>query len=207
MKLQISFDSMLLEESIEKATLIAQYADIIEVGTLPILKHGSKAVERFREAFPQATILADTKIIDRGRDIVSLFAQAGADWISVMAGTHKEVIHGVCSKAHDMGKKVMLDMLDTNSAGQKALEAQSLGIDAIMFHQMHAQADSALFLEEWSMIQGNTNLPIFISSKTGKDLDQITSLNPYALVIGNPITTASDFVIQAQFFYEICKNK
>ena len=207
MKLQISFDSMLLEESIEKARQIVQYADIIEVGTLPILKHGSKAVQQFREAFPQSVIFADTKIVDRGRDVASLFVQAGADWVSVMAGTSKEVIQGVCAKAHDMGKKVMLDMLDTNSAGQKALEAKSLGIDAIMFHQLYNQNDSALFLEEWSMIQGNTNVPIFISSKTGLDLEQITSLNPYALVIGNPITEATNLVGQAQFFYDICKNK
>ena len=213
MKLQISFDSLSLQDDIEIAKKIVHFADILEIGTLPILKYGAAAIEQFRAAFPQAVLFADTKIIDKGRDIASLFAQAGADWISVMAGTHKDVITGVCSKAHDMGKKVMLDMLDASSPGQKALEAKNLGVDAIMFHQCFTDNDSALFLEEWSMVQGNSSLPIFISVKAFSDssssnnsIDTLKSLRPYALVIGSPITDAIDSISQAQFFHDVCKK-
>lgn len=207
MKLQISFDALTLEENLEVAKKVAQFADILEIGTLPILKQGTKAVEEFRTAFPKHILFADTKIVDRGRDVASLFAQAGADWVSVMGGTSKEVIHGVCAKAHDMGKKVMLDILDANSPGQAALESKTLGVDAIMFHQPFDKGESILFLEEWTMVRGNTNLPIFVSAKIGREtIDQIVSLKPDGIVIGRAITHNEDPTAEAQFFRDKCKG-
>lgn len=207
MKLQISFDDIQLEQTIEKAREVAQFADILEVGTLPILKWGSRAVEVFREAFPDKIIFADTKIVDRGRDVVSIFAQAGADWVSVMAGTNKEVIHSVCAKAHDMGKKVMLDILDANSPGQAALEAKSLGVDAIMFYQAYDKDETVLFLEKWTMIRGNSDLPIHISARVTRDtIDQIIALKPEGVVVDKAILENENILAEAQFFHEKCKK-
>ncbi len=207
MKLQISFDETQLDQNIEEARIIAQYADILEIGTLPILKWGAKAVEIFRAEFPEKILLADSKIVDRGRDAASIFAQAGADWITVMAGTNKEVIHAVCSKAHDMGKKVMLDVLDANSPGQAALEAKSLGIDSIMFHQPYDKNETILFLEKWTMVRGNTDLPIFVSAKIDRDnIDHIVALKPDGIIIGKAILDSKDPASEAQFFYEKCNK-
>ena len=35
-------------------------------------------------------ILADVKIVDRAKDAVTVFSNAGADWITVMAGASKD---------------------------------------------------------------------------------------------------------------------
>lgn len=207
MKLQISFDALDLDHSLKVAQLVAPLADIIEIGTLPLLKHGVRIIEIFREQFPNKIIFADTKIVGKGREIVGLYGAAGADWVSVMAGTNKETIQNVCTKAHDMGKKVMLDLLDAGSPGQAALDAKSFGVDAIMFHQPYDKNNQTLiFVEDWNMLKGNTNLPIFISSKITRDnIDQMVSLNPDGIVLGKTIVDNADPLAEAQFFYDKCK--
>ncbi len=209
MKFQVSFDGLDNDRNLYIAEQIGQYADIIEIGSLPIFKYGIECIKQFRTNFPKHNLFADTKIVDRGRDVTSLFSQAGADWISVMAGTNTQVIHGVCSKAHDLGKRVYLDLLDAKSPGQIVVEAKSLGIDAILFHQPSEKYNtlSISFAEQWEMVKGNTELPIFISSAvTRESIDFILTLNPDGLIVGSAITESDDPVVEARFFYEKCKG-
>jgi 3-hexulose-6-phosphate synthase len=207
MKFQISFDSLDIEHNLQIAEQVAEYADVLEIGSLPLFKHGITVVEAFRERFPEKVIFADTKIIDRGRDVASLYSQAGADWISVMAGTSREVVHGACSKAHDLGKKVMLDLIDAGSPGQEALEAKSLGVDALLFHQSYDEGESLSFLEKWEMVRGNSDLPIFISAKINRDtINQILEIKPDGIVIGKAICESNDPTAEAQFFYDKIKK-
>lgn len=207
MKLQISFDALDLDHSLKVAHQVAPLVDIIEIGTLPLLQHGVRIVEIFREQFPNKILFADTKIVAKGREIVGIFGQAGADWVSVMAGTNKETIQNVCTKAHDMGKKVMLDLLDAGSPGQAALDAKSFGVDAIMFHQPYDKnSQTLIFVEDWNMLKGNTNLPIFISSKIDRNnIDQMIALNPDGIVLGKTIVEHQDPLAEAQFFHNKCK--
>ncbi len=209
MKIQISFDGLDNDRNVYIAQQVGQYADIIEIGSLPIFKYGIECIKDFRNALPKQDLFADTKIVDRGRDVTSLFSQAGADWVSVMAGTHSQIIHGVCSKAHDLGKKVYLDLLDAKAPGQIVVEAKSLGVDAILFHQPHekAHAISVSFAEQWEMVKGNTDLPIIISSSvTRETIDFMLTLNPDGLIISSAITESNDPIIEARFFYEKCKG-
>ena len=204
MKLQISFDMTNLEQAIAIAQDVAPFADIIEIGTLLVYTHGLRAVEAFREALPQQTLLIDTKIVDRGKDVVTLFAKAGADWVTVMAGTNKNVIHSACSTAHDLKIKVMLDLLDAESVGQSALEAENLGADALLFHESHEDA-TVTFLDKWEMIQGNTELPIFVSNHIKREsIERILSVKPHGIVIGRSVTSASNPAQEAAFFRAAC---
>jgi 3-hexulose-6-phosphate synthase len=200
MKLQIAFDLTDLDQAIAIAEAVETSADIIEVGSLLIYKHGVLAIQRFKERFPQKVILADTKIVDRSKDAVTLFAQSGADWITVMAGANKNVIHTACTIAHALGKKVMLDLIDSSSLGQSALEAKSLGADALMFHKP-LEDDPLVFLDRWDMVKGNTQLPVFISTALSREsLPEILSINPAGLVLGPTITQSQDPQQEAAYF-------
>jgi 3-hexulose-6-phosphate synthase len=204
MKLQISFDLIDLDKAIAISSKVAQYADIIEVGTILIYHHGTDAVKRFKEAFPDKIILADTKIVDRGKEVVDLFAQAGADWITVMAGTSANVIHATTTAAHNVNIKVMLDLIDSDSVGQSALEAKNIGADALLFHQPYSEADSLVFLDKWDLIKGNSNLPIFVSAKINREnVDKIVALGPDAIIVGLAITDAEDSAQEAQYFADL----
>jgi 3-hexulose-6-phosphate synthase len=204
MKLQIAFDMTDLDKAISIAAAVASYASIIEIGSLLLLKHGVQSITAFRQAFPEKTLLADAKIVDRGKHVVNMLVQAGADWVTVMAGTSKDVIHSVSSTAHELNKSVMLDLIDACSLGQSALEAKSLGINALLFHQPYEHKEEPLAIaDKWEMVRGNTKLPIFISGKITKEsIEKIKQLNPDGLVLGRIITDAQDPVKEAQFFYD-----
>ncbi len=203
MKLQIAFDLTDLDKAVAIAVNVAPYASVLEVGSLLIYQHGVKAIEKFRETFPDKIILADIKIVDRGKQAVTTIVQAGADWVTVMAGTSKDVIHSVCTTAHDLNKSVMLDLLDACSLGQSALEAKSLGVNALLFHKPY-EDDSLLFLDKWEMVKGNTTLPIFIAGRITRELvDKIKTINPDGIIIGKAITEASNPAEEAKFFHDM----
>jgi len=208
MKLQISFDLTDLDKALSIATQVADYVDVFEVGTLLIFKHGTKAIESFQQEFSQKIILADTKIADRGKDTINLIAGAGADWMTVLAGTSNDVIHSVCTAAQEIKKKVMVDLIDAKTLGQSALEAKNLGASALLFHQPHDEKESRTFLDNWEMVRGNTQLPIYVSGKIKRDtVDQFIVLRPAGLVIGKSIIEAQNPREEAQFFYELCNKE
>lgn len=207
MKLQISFDMYDLEKALEIAAQVADHADILEVGTLLLHAHGLKAIEQFKAKFHKKIILVDSKIVDRGKEAVTQLADAGADWVTVMAGTSTDVIHASCSAADKLGVKVMLDLMDSASLGQSALEAKNLGVSALLFHQPQDEQESLTFLDKWDMIKGNTNLPIHVSAKIKREtVQEIISLKPDALVIGKSIIEAGNPAVEAQYFYDLCQK-
>ena len=208
MRLQVSFDSHDLEKALTIAEQIKNYTDIFEVGTILIYKHGTKAIERFKTAFPQKTILADCKIADRGKEAVAQFASAGADWVTVMSGTGKDVIHAACSAAENSNVKVMLDLLDACSLGQSALDAKNLGASALLFHQPHDEQDALNFLDKWDMVKGNSTLPIYVSAKIKRDtIEAILNVHPDGLIIGRSIVEAENPAQEAQYFYELLSKQ
>jgi len=206
MKLQIAFNSANLEQDLEIAQKIAHLADRIEIGPILLSKYGLLAIEKFRAALPNCRLVANSKIIEFGHDLTRLNLEAGADWVTVLAGANKNVIHTTCTIAHQMGKKVLMDLIDARSRGQSALEAKSYGIDAIMFHQPHDDYDEVALTDEWDMVKGNTDLPIFISAQiTRATLQAALNLVPYGISIGKAITQAEDPLTEAEYFHQMLK--
>jgi 3-hexulose-6-phosphate synthase len=194
-----------LDKALDIATQVAPFTHIFEVGTLLIYAHGAQAIKRFKLQFPNKPILADTKLVDRGKDAATIFAHAGADWITVMAGTSKNVIYSICTTAHNLNMKVMLDLLDACSIAQSALEAKNLGIDALLFHQPSDDKELFVLADQWEMIKGNTTLPIFISAKIKREtIDDILNIGPDGIIVGKSIIDAEDPQKEAQFFFELC---
>ena len=207
MKLQIAFDTIDLDRAISLAHEIESQTDIFEIGTLLIYKYGELAVRKFREEFPQKTLFADAKIVDRSKDAVTLFAQAGADWITVMSGINKGVIHTACTIAHTLGKKIMLDLSDASSLGQSALEAKSLGVDALLFHKPAAHDEQITFLDRWEMVKGNTQLPIFIGGAlTATTINETLSLGAEGLVINSTVIDLENATEHINTFANLVKQ-
>ena len=207
MKLQISFDSIDLEQAIKVASKVKEYADILEVGALLIQKYGISAVEKFRKNFPEKELFADLRIIDQGKQSVELAVLAKANWVSVMSGTNKKAIFTACNTARNYNQKIMLDLIDSPSLGQSALEAESLGVDALLMHGSFDAEDPLEFLDNWDMVKGNTSLPIFISSQITKDnINSIINLQPEGLIIGSAITEAENPRAEAKMFYDLINS-
>jgi 3-hexulose-6-phosphate synthase len=204
MKLIISFDITDLQSALTIAKQVAPFCDIIEIGTILFYKYGVEAINEFKKALPATPLLADSKIIDRGRSVADVLAQAGAEWMTVMAGTSNSVIHAVCSAAHSKNSKVVLDLLDAPSLGQSAMEAQNLGVDALLFHPPHDENNGRIFLDQWDMVSGNTRLPLFVSAKINRDnVNEVMKIKPAAMIIGTSIVTAANPAKEAEYFYKL----
>ncbi len=208
MKLQVSFDITNLEKALEIAKKIVPFIDIFEIGSILIHKHGIEAITKFKKEFPKITLLADIKIVDRAKQEVALFSNAGVNWITVMAGSGSSVIHSACIEAKKQGLKVMLDLLDAESLGQSAMEAKNLGVDALLFHQPFDQEGQQVLLDKWDMVKGNTTLPIFVSAKINRNnISQILELYPDGIIIGKSIVDADDPAKEAEFFAQLIRKK
>lgn len=207
MLLQISFDIPDLEKAISIARQVHEFADILEVGTPLIYAHGTHAIKRFTEEFPKKQILADSKIVDRGKESAELLRNTDCHWITVMAGTSKSVIHATASSARASTTKVMLDLIDSPEYGQSALEAKNLGVDAILLHESYDGDQTLTFLDRWDMIRGNTELPIFIAARVSRlNFDDIMRLNPDGIIIGKAIIESQNPRQEAEFFYNAIKR-
>jgi 3-hexulose-6-phosphate synthase len=190
MKLQIVFDQQDLETALTTAHEVAEHADILEVGTPLLLKYGVEAVKTFSQSFKDKHISVDSKIVDYATQAVNIFADTGAAWLTVLAGSPKETIRTVCTVAHNQNKKIMIDLTDASSLGQSALEAQSLGADGLVFRQQYDDTNKLEYIENWELVRGNTKLPLFISAQTTVKggIEALINLKPQGIIIGAPIT-------------------
>jgi len=207
MKLQVAFDIADLDEALKLALQIEPFVNIVEIGSLLIYRYGVHAIAEFRIALPKVMLLADVKIADRPKEAVLLCTEAGADWVTVLAGANQKVIRAACAAAHAAGKKIMLDLIDANSLGQSAMEAQALGVDALLFHTpIDVKQSGGTLIESWDMVRGNTNLPIYFSGSINREtVYDIIALQPSALVVGKGITHAENPREEARFYYELVK--
>jgi|SaaInlLV_10m_DNA_2_1039722.scaffolds.fasta_scaffold00141_30 3-hexulose-6-phosphate synthase len=204
MKLQISYDFTDLSTALEVAKKTAPFANILEIGTPLLYAHGLDAIKEFKKEFPNKKIFADTKLVDRVGEIIPLVSSAGADYISVLAGTSNKVIQKVTSIAHHHNLKTVLDLIDTITPNQSARNAKDLDIDVLFFHPPYDDGDKTVeTLDEWENIRGNTTLPIFVSGKINKEtIEKVLILKPDGIIIGEAITKASDPAEAAKFFRE-----
>lgn len=204
MKLQISFDVTDLDKAIEIAEKTVNQCDIFEISTILLYKYGIQAVTRFRSTFPNKPLIVDTKLVDTSKPIIPLIAQAGANWITILAGSTQETIHSLCKEASKNNLKVLLDLVDSSYKGQSAMEAKNLGADALLFYQPYSAATSLTFIDTWEMVKGNASLPISISAEINREnVNRILLLKPQTLIIGKSITQAADPAQEAQFYYDL----
>lgn len=206
MKLQIAFDLTDLDKALNIAKSVEKYCDFFEIGTLLLFKHGEKSITEFKKEFPNKPLFVDAKIVDRSSELINFLAQAGADWITILAGAGRSTIHSACSLAHNLGKKVMLDLADASSPGQAALEAKSLGVDALLYHK--SQDEEIEFIDRWEMIKGNTSLPVFISSNLTRDnIAEFLTVGASTVIVSSSITKAANPEEEAAYYSSVIKQQ
>ena len=134
MKLQVAFDDITGKRSLEILKGCHEQIDIIEAGTLLIIKEGLSPLAEMRKRFPDATILADPKIMDAPEKIAKSCFEAGADIVTVMSVAGNNVISKVVETAKAYRGKVFVDLLGCSDVKKAAKEADSLGADFVCIH-------------------------------------------------------------------------
>lgn len=209
MKLQIAFDVLELDQCLDIAKSVDHFSDSFEIRSSLLMKYGILCIEQFRSTFPEKELFVQTQIISNAADIVPFCLKAGADFISVMAGTAQPTIHAAATITRQKNKKITLDLLDAHSLGQAAMDAQRLGADALLYHNIYDTYNQAQFaMEEWDNLKGNTSLPIYITSNIDRNnIHFIIDLKPDVISIGKTITQSVDPVQEATFYYQAIHGK
>ena len=134
MKLQIALDLDSADKAVAMAAQVYGLVDIIELGTLLMLKEGVGVVGLMKRRFPDALILADMKIADGGYMEARFAVEEGADIVTVLGMAEDETILGVKQATHEVGRLVYVDMLAATDLAARARQIDALGVDIIGVH-------------------------------------------------------------------------
>jgi len=130
-RLQIALDTTDLPSALRPLQQASADIDIIEVGTVLCLSEGMHAVRAIRALFPDKTILADIRIAEAGSLLSKLAFEAGADWVSVVAGASLTTVEQVCKVARSHGGQTQVELGDTYDAALAA-RWRELGVEHVI---------------------------------------------------------------------------
>ena len=206
MKLQLALDTFTLEDALALARSAADYVDRFEMGTPFLLEYGMEAVRRFRAAFPDKEILADTKIMDAGRLEAESAFRAGADLVTVLAVTDRSTMRGCVEAAHQAGGRVVADLMCVEDLPGEVRALAALGVHGAAVHVgVDQQAQGRTPLGDLAAIQGCGEL-IEVSVAGGISLAALPdycALRPDVLIVGGAIASAENPALEAKRMKEI----
>lgn len=131
---QIALDTFSLEEAVQKARILADQVQVLEIGTPLVLKEGQRAIRRMREQFPHHDILADYKMMDAGDYEAHIAFEAGASIVTVCGAANLATVQNAIKQAKADGAKVMIDMIAVRDLEEKLAVYDGLGADYIQVH-------------------------------------------------------------------------
>ncbi len=190
MKLQLALDRLIKEDCIHIAKETEESIDIFEIGTGVIKEYGMSIIREMRTLFPDKLILADMKTCDAGKHEARQAFEAGADITTVMAFSSDLTIKDTLQVAKEMGKQVMIDLLEVHSRVRIG-ELKELGVKLVSLHvgkdkQTEGTFDTTLFslVEDFDFevaVAGGINL---------ENIREIAAHHPDIIIAGSSITGA-----------------
>ena len=138
MKLQVAMDLLTTEAALELAGQVAEYVDIIELGTPLIKAAGLSAVTAVKKAHPDKIVFADMKTMDAGELEADIAFKAGADLVTVLGSADDSTIAGAVKAAKAHNKGIVVDLIGVADKVSRAKEVRALGAK---FVEMHAGLD------------------------------------------------------------------
>lgn len=209
MELQLALDLVNIPEAKKVVAEVAEFIDIVEIGTPVVINEGLHAVKAIKEAFPHLRVLADLKIMDAGGYEVMKASEAGADIITVLGVSDDSTIKGAVAEARKQGKQVMVDMINVKDIEGRAREIDAFGVDYICVHSGYDhQAEGKNSFEELAAIkrvvkQAKTAVAGGIKMET---LPEVIQANPDLVIVGGGITSQTDKKATAAQMNELVKQ-
>ncbi|QAY66836.1 3-hexulose-6-phosphate synthase [Paenibacillus protaetiae] len=195
MKLQLALDLVDIPAAKLVVKEVADYIDIVEIGTPVVINEGLRAVKELKAEFPSLEVLADLKIMDAGGYEVIKASEAGADIITVLAVSDNDTIRGAVEQARKLNKKIMVDMINVPDIAARAQEVDSLGVDYICVHSGYDhQAAGKNSFEDLAVIKSvvrNAQTAIAGGIKLGT-LPEVIKAAPDLVIVGGGITSQDD---------------
>lgn len=192
LKLQLALDRLTKEKCITIAKETEANIDIIEVGTGVIKEYGMSIIRELRTLFPEKLILADMKTCDAGKHEARQAFEAGADITTVMAFSSDVTIKDTMQAAREMGKQVMVDLLEVHSRA-RIEELKDLGVQLVSLHVGKDQQTVGKFNTELFSLVSGFDFKVAVAG--GINLDNVREIaghKPDIIIAGSSLTGAKD---------------
>ena len=195
MKLQVAMDVPTLDDALTLARQVAEYVDILELGTPLIKAAGVEAIGAIKSAHPDLLVFADLKTADAGQLEADLAFAQGADLVTVMGAADDDTIRGAVEAGHQAGKKVVADMITVVEDRVKRIkEVSALGVDFVEIHAgLDEQARPDYSID--SLLADGREAGVPFSVAGGVSVDTIASVKEAGAevaVVGGSIYNADD---------------
>ncbi len=202
--LQIALDYVDGNEVLRVAELVRDYVDILDVGTLLLKKEGISVIKKIKNAFPDKLVFVDTKTLDLGQLEARMVFEAGADMMSVCGVASDVTIELALREARLLGRKVLIDLIGTDSSYRQIKRLSYFQPDYITIHTGvdERYMENTLF-DKVEIISQISPIPLAIAG--GIQLDDIPYLlvfQPAIIIVGAAITTSFYPQKAAQYFWE-----
>ncbi|HBX82253.1 MAG: orotidine 5'-phosphate decarboxylase / HUMPS family protein [Propionibacteriaceae bacterium] len=129
--LQLALDTTDLADAFRPLNRAIDQIDVIECGTILIIAEGLRAVREIRALYPTKTVLADVRIAEAGTLIARNCFEAGASWVSVVAGASMTTVAQVVKVANEYGGEVQIELGETYDV-DKARAWRELGAQHVI---------------------------------------------------------------------------
>ncbi|WP_208107532.1 3-hexulose-6-phosphate synthase [Halanaerobium saccharolyticum] len=134
-KLQLAIDLFDLKSSLKLLKKVADYFEIIELGTPLIISEGLSIIPVIKELYPEKIVFADLKVMDGGGIIPDLAFQKGADMVSVLAAANNSTIKASIKSAAEFKKEILIDMCSVSKIKKRAEEIDRFSPAYISVHR------------------------------------------------------------------------
>jgi 3-hexulose-6-phosphate synthase/6-phospho-3-hexuloisomerase len=208
---QVSLDLTTIDEALEMGRgAVKAGIDWIEAGTPLILGEGLHAVAALKKDFPDHPIVADLKTMDGAGLEAEMMINAGAEYVVVMSQAHWASVKEMVKVAHDMGAKVMADVLGAAHKADEAKRMEDLGADWIIVHTGYDERryiEGVSPLDDLPSVLDAVEVPVqAVGGLTIEQAIETVSMGASSLVIGAPLAIQADRFAAGDEFESILRD-
>ena len=196
-RLQLALDTTNLADAFRPLNQAIDQIDVIECGTILIIAEGLRAVREIRALYPTRTILADVRIAEAGALIARNCFEAGASWLSVVAGASLTTVEQVVKVAIEFGGEVQIELGESYDP-EKAQKWRQLGVQHVIVKRSRDRESAGTLTwgaEDIQRIHELAGMGFTVTITGGvtvNDLDTFAGVPVGVVIAGRAIVAASD---------------
>jgi 3-dehydro-L-gulonate-6-phosphate decarboxylase len=207
--LQIALDATDIKAALVSVEKIANYVDVIEIGTILAFAHGVESVSLLREKYPHHVIVCDMKITDASVILTKIALAAGANWVTVSAAAHIETIRAAYKVAQEYSGEVQIELYGHWTLDDAKAWVE-MGITQAIYHRSRdAELAGVTWTREDLMkMKALSDLGIELSITGGivpEDLPLFKDLKVKCFIAGRALASEEGQSIAESFHNEIAK--